>query len=70
MLSLIVAGLLTIIIFISAVCFYMLPWIIACDRKLKHSTTIFFITMLFGSTGIIWIGCLLWAALSDDIEEE
>ena len=46
---------------------YSLPGYVALHRQHKNAMPIFLTNVLFGWTGIGWIGCLIWA-VSDHVQ--
>ena len=40
---------------------FMLPTVIAFRRAHPHRWAVLIVNVVFGATGILWIGCLLWA---------
>lgn len=54
---------LIIMIFFSAVIFYLLPSVISAVRSTDHQGAIFFINVLFGWTVLGWIAALIWAVV-------
>jgi hypothetical protein len=46
---------------------YSLPGYIALNRRHKNAMPIFLTNVLFGWTGIGWIGCLIWS-VSDHVQ--
>lgn len=69
MLTSILAMVLMLLLIVAMACAYFLPFLIAHDRKLKDAGIIFILNLFFGASGFIWVACLLWAYLSDEIEE-
>lgn len=51
----------TVLFMTGAVCFYLIPYIIAGARKTTHSTAILFLNLLLGWTFLGWVGALVWA---------
>jgi TM2 domain-containing membrane protein YozV len=46
---------------------YSLPGYVALHRQHKNAMPIFLTNVLFGWTGIGWIGCLIWS-VSDHVQ--
>jgi hypothetical protein len=46
---------------IVAVCLFLLPTIIAFSRQHRNRFVIMLINIVFGATGLGWIGSLIWA---------
>ena len=46
---------------------YSLPGYVALNRRHKNAMPIFLTNVLFGWTGIGWIGCLIWS-VSDNVQ--
>ena len=64
--SLFIIGFTGALLVVPVVSLYMLPAIISFFRKTKNRWWIFFLTILFGGTGIGWIGLLIWSCLDED----
>jgi hypothetical protein len=60
--------LLTLLAIATGTAFYFLPAIVAGARRARHFAGIFLINLLFGWTGVGWLGSLIWA-LVDEREE-
>ena len=43
--------------------FYLLPSIVAAAREHRNGVPIFILNLLLGWTGVVWVGCLAWAAM-------
>jgi len=63
--TMIVTVVIAIVFFIAGLYLYFLPAIIAEKRKIVHQTLVFVLNLLFGWTGIGWIGMLLVALLDE-----
>lgn len=53
-----------IIVMLIAITIYFLPAIIASNRGHHASGGIFFLNLILGWSGIIWIVCFIWAFTS------
>lgn len=51
------------LLFFLALVFYLLPSVIAGQRKTQHGGAIFFINLIFGWTVLGWIAALIWACV-------
>lgn len=40
---------------------YLLPSLIADKKRTKYTLPIFLLNLFLGATGIVWLGCLIWA---------
>ena len=49
--------------FVIGLVFYFLPWIIARKRRITSTTAVFWLNLLLGWSGLMWIVCLLWAVI-------
>lgn len=54
-------SMLMVVVLIAVAAFYVLPTIIALQRKHPNRWVICTINVIFGGTAIAWIGCLIWA---------
>jgi len=57
--------LLTLLAIATGTAFYFLPSIVAGARRARHFAGIFLINLLFGWTGVGWLGTLLWALVDE-----
>ena len=50
-----------IVLLLAAFAFYMLPAVVAAQRKHHQANAIAAVNLFFGWTLIGWVGCLIWA---------
>lgn len=59
-------GLIIVIcLFLAALLIYFLPSLIALGRHKKQQLAIILLNLFAGWTGIVWLGCLIWAAVKE-----
>lgn len=55
------ADLITLVLFIAAICVYLLPTIVAYQTRHHNASAIFVVNFLLGWTLIGWVVALVWA---------
>lgn len=62
-------AMLVILLIYIALHLYFLPSLIADNKRTKYTGAIFALNLLLGATGIVWIGCLIWALILPDLKK-
>lgn len=55
---------------VAVVWIYFFPTLLAMYREAKHVVWIFIINLLLGTTGLGWIGALVWAIMDETYSSE
>jgi hypothetical protein len=55
----------SILLVLISFCLYLLPTGMAGSRNIKNAGILACINILFGWTGVVWLGCLIWALIGE-----
>ena len=62
--SLTAGGVILTLLIVAGVTFYFIPSMVAYTRDHPHRLAILIVNLLFGASGIGWIGSLIWALVT------